>query len=92
MSWEVCTTTTPIAQKEYDCIACEWLALAEWGQGYMEFGDLRKVVKARRENCKILPGTRYIKTCGLWDGDWVTFRARIDMDGLCMKYELYENY
>ena len=89
MSWEVSTETRPVARKEYGCVACEWIAQADWGQGYMKFADLRTVVKIRREDCKIKIGDRYIKICGLWEGEWTTFRARIDADSLCQDYELY---
>lgn len=92
MSWTVETTTEPVAKKKYRCdsfrlIAREGLSPENW-----DAADYPYIKKAMDEEGCILPGTKYLKTRGLFDGVWQTFRARIDCNIICRKYGLYDDY
>lgn len=91
MYWDVSTVTEPIAKKDYHCQASDWID----NYGYKdEFSkdDLDLWEKALSEKCRIKKGTKYVKVVGKFDGDWVTFRARKDLDGLCHKHKIYDCY
>jgi hypothetical protein len=91
MSWDVSTETNPKARKEYHCMASDWFENAGLCDEDFDLADRPIIAKARAENWKILPGTRYIKIKGIWEREASTFRARKDMDKICRKYELYDD-
>lgn len=88
--WELSTHTTPVARKEYDCGAWQWIDNAGLGERDFEPDELQTIKKAERERFKILKGTKYICVRGKWEGEFSTFRARADLDKICLKYDLYE--
>ncbi len=90
MVWDVCTTTRPVARKEYECDACELIEGFGLSEGDFEPEDWAVIEKAEAEGNKILPGTRYVKTKGIWEGSAATFRAREDVDAICVKYDFYD--
>lgn len=92
MSWEMETITHPKARKEYHCQASDWICNAGWSDEDYEPEDLKIINNARDENWKILKGTEYLKVSGKWEGDFSVFRARKDLDIICNKYELYDEY
>ena len=89
MSWDFCRTTIQMASKDYRCGAAEWIDNS--GMDEEDFGvvDWEIIQQARKEKFMILKGTKYIKTKGIWEGEWEVFRARIDLDEICKKYDLY---
>ncbi len=90
MGWDVCTSSTPIARKDYRCEASTWIIECGLGEVTFTFAELRTIAKAKREGWKIKKGQRYFKCAGKWYGEWSTFRARQDMHELCIKYDLYQ--
>lgn len=80
------------ASKEYDCDASEWLQCEDFMINPKDYGvtfsDMRKLVKIRQENYKILKGTKYIYQVALFDGLFQVTRARIDVAEICKEYEL----
>jgi len=86
--WQISTTTYPTARKDYRCDASEYVTNM---LGYIDLSEEDTVIfdKAMEEKFRILKGTTYIKTEGKYDGEFCTFRTRIDMNELCLKYELY---
>ena len=90
MSWEIETTTTPVAKKEYHCEASDWIDNCGGGEGDFEPEDWAVIQNALAENNKILIGTRYIKTHGKFDGEFSTYRCREDLNSICVKYDLYD--
>ena len=89
--WKVCTVTQPVARKEYNCEASDWIDnTIGWDESEFEPQDVETIRKARAERFKILPGTKYVKVSGFWDGDTSVFRARIDLDDICKRYDLYQ--
>jgi len=89
MTWDCEKTTTPVAKKDYHCDASEFIGNASYPDEDYEPEDLAIIEQAKKENNKIKLGTKYIKTKGLWEGEWSVFRARIDLDEICRKYGLY---
>lgn len=90
MSWEIATVTNPIARKDYHCKASDWID-DTIGWDAEEYDEEDRVIlrNAIQENCKILKGTKYINVSGKWEGEFETFRARQDLDAICIKYGLY---
>jgi hypothetical protein len=78
------------ARKHYLCDACY-----HWLQSGYELNDCttskqRLIVEAAEaDNWKILPGQKYRKVTGIWEGELTTYRARpgmqsvIEQLGLC---------
>jgi len=89
MSWDVSTQTNPTASKEYHCQASDWIENSGLCDEDFDAEDAKTIAKARSEGWMILPGTKYVKITGKWDGDFQTFRAREDLDYICHSYELY---
>lgn len=89
--WDISTQTKPVARKQYHCEASDWIGnccdLSE-----VSAEDLAVIQKAQAEGNKILPGDNYLKVTGKWEGEFTTFRARLDLDSICRKYNLYDDY
>lgn len=80
------------AKKRHVCDACFWIINGlhdvEW-----TISELRQVVKARRNGYMIVPGDKYIEQIQKDGGDFIVFKALVEMDKLCWKHGLYpENY
>jgi len=87
--WELVTITEPIARKAYLCEACQ--CVNHLSKRDVTAEEWATIQKAREEGCKILPGTSYIKIKGKYDGDFITFRARPEIDDIAQKYDCYED-
>ena len=89
--WNVYTDSEPQAKKEYPCDA--WVSLLR--SGYAEFDyhpkDWAIIQKARAEDGRILIGSQYLKRKGIWERKPCTFRARMDLHKICLKYDLYDD-
>lgn len=88
MGWDFYEATTPKARKEYRCDACEYIN-SVINEGYFSFAEMRLIVKAKRDGWKIKKGQIYDKVKGKWEGDFSIFRARPEMNELCLKHDLY---
>lgn len=90
MCWDVENVTYPKAKKHYPCQACEWLANAPIEDEDLTDDERLCLDAARADHWKILPGQKYIKIRGKFDGEWQTFRARIDVNEICKRHGIYE--
>lgn len=75
------------ARKSYACDAC-WI----WNDRAVDdvTADERLIIQAvQADKWSIKPGDLYRKTIYL-DGGLRTYRARLDMDKLCLRYDLYD--
>lgn len=90
MSWDVYTVTRPVARKEYDCDACELISSFGLMEGDLNPDEWDAIEEARSEGSKILPGTKYIKCKGIYEGMPCTFRARADIDKICTDNDFYD--
>lgn len=90
MAWQFATTTTQVARKQYRCDAADVIGNA--GLDAFDFNPQEREVieKAKAEKWQILPRTAYVKTSGKWEGEFSTFRARADLDQICVAHHLYE--
>ena len=90
--WEVSETKTVKARKEYDCNAAHRISNSDLGEIDFEAEDWLIIQKAKAENWKIKKGDLHIFTKGKFDGEFTTVRARIDLNKICEKYEIYTDY
>lgn len=91
MGWDCYTNTKPIARKEYDCQASDWIENGDViNQGVLSISEYRQIIKARRNKYKILKGQRYYKIEGKFDGEFTVFRAIPELNDICYKHNLYE--
>lgn len=89
MTWDFQTNTEPIAKKDYRCEASQ--ILFDLSDRDIEPEDLVRYLFIKHEKGVIKKGSCYLKTKGMWEGEFVVFRARMDADELCRKYELYSD-
>ncbi len=92
MAWDVYTTTTPIARKDYACDAATHLSDIAVDEFDFTDKERRLMDQVHAGELKINKGEKYIKTSGLWDGESSVFRARPDLEKICVKYGIYELY
>ena len=85
--WDFSEETQPIARKDYHCGASDWLS--NFDRCEFDEKELAVIDLARTENNKILKGTKYVKVTGKWEGEFSTFRARIDLNGICVAHDAY---
>ncbi len=86
--WELQKTTTQKARKDYECEASEWILNACDPDEFSK-EDREVIEKAKSEEFMIRKGEQYTKTTGKLEGEFTTFRARLDMNAICIKYDLY---
>ena len=87
--WDFSGETQPTARKDYHCDASEWLS--NFDDSDFDAQDLAIINLARSENNKILKGTKYIKVTGKYEGDFCTFRAKPELNAICIKYDIYDD-
>jgi len=77
--------------KTYHCGASDWIDNS--GLGEADFGaeDWATIEQARAEDWEIKKGTQYIQTSGKWEGEFSVFRARLDLDAICKKHDIYQD-
>lgn len=88
--WEFATESKPIAIKEYDCQAWPWIDNEGCYPDDFTEEEQAIIENARNEGFKILPGTQYLRIDGKWEGEFTTYRARLDIQKICDDHELQE--
>ena len=88
MGWDFQKNTIQRARKEYRCDAMEFIDNMMSLEEFTE-DEQALILKAKSERCKITKGSIYVKTSGKWEGDFTVFRARLEIDTICLKYDLY---
>ncbi len=83
--------TEPVARKHYSCAACHVWLLSNYGQADLSPDDWLIVEGAMADFWKIKPGQKYRKIVYKDGADLITIRARLDMDGLCQRLELFDD-
>ncbi len=89
MEWDVATNTEPVARKEYICQASEWIN-NRCCRDDLTPDEQILYDKASSDGFKITKGMKYRKTDGFYDGEPSVFRARPEMDDICLKYDMYD--
>ena len=86
MSYEHLRTETPRARKQYRCDAydliCEHLCVDD------ELDDFEKEL-VENHSGKINKGDEYMKSTGIYDGEFYSARALSVFNDICVKYDLY---
>jgi hypothetical protein len=86
---EVLSESNPVARKNHDCMACDFiLSTGISGFGY-SFSELRAIVKAKRYGYKITKGQKYIRQNNIFDGEIYTFKAIPEIHDICLNHDLY---
>lgn len=81
--------TNPVARKNYECMACEWV-LNKGIDGYgFSKDELRILAKARKNKWKILKGQKYIRQFNKQDSGVYTFKAIPEVHQICLDNDLY---
>jgi hypothetical protein len=87
---EIIEQTEPIARKDHDCMACEWLVNSDIID-YLTFSEKRAVVRAKRNGWKIKKGQQYIRQFNKGCGEVWVFKAIPEIHDICLEYDLYED-
>lgn len=90
MSWEMEQHSNPVARKNYTCNAADWLLNTDWEDFSKE--DVVTILLARKDGFRILKGEKYVKVTGKWEGEFSVFRARPELEAICQKYDVYDDY
>lgn len=88
---DIISDTTQIAAKSYPCAACEIWLNTGYDQSDVSAGDWLIVEGAKADNWRIHKGTKYRKIVSVDNGQFSTYRLRLDMDALCQRLNLYED-
>lgn len=80
---------TRTARKHHACDAWHWFDRSNYGCIDVSADDWLVIEAVRTDGGRILPGMQYIHQVSV-DGDgFGDFKARLDMHGICLKYDLY---
>lgn len=88
---KVISQSTPIARKQHVCDACQFV-LDAIGAVPFTISDLRKIVKAKRQDYMIQPGQQYIRQFNTDGSDTWTYRALPEMHDLCLRLDLFPEW
>jgi hypothetical protein len=81
------------ARKAYHCDAfARWRDCAMGPQDCENDEQRATLAAAEADGGKILPGQKYRFVAAIYDGDFGTWRERIDMGKLCAAHDLYDEY
>lgn len=87
---KILSDTTQTAMASYPCDACEIWLITGYDQSDVSADDWLIVEGAKADKWKICKGTKYRKIVAIDDnGRFSTYRARIDMENLCNRLDLY---
>ena len=84
-------------KKVHECNASIWLresALSEirCGNLPLTISERRSVIKAKQNNWKIPEGSSCIYETGIYNGEFFAFYCIPEIDDICQKYDIYEEY
>ena len=81
--------TIHTARRDYTCDASHTFLAIGFGPKELDDSDWEIVRKAEADGFKIKAGTKYRKVV-YTDGGLETFRARLDMDDICLRNQCYD--
>lgn len=79
------------ARKSHICDACIWFSNSNLGAHDLDPEDWNIAEAAMNDGGLIIPGTRYIHEVGIYYGEMYTFKGRLDMHAICLKYDIYQD-
>ena len=78
-----------IARKHHKCGAFYWFDRSNYGQQDVDSDDWMIIEAVRADGGRILPGMKYNYQVSADGGELTEFKCRLDMHGICLKYDLY---
>jgi hypothetical protein len=87
----VLSDTIQTSMAFYPCDACEIWLNTGYDKPDVSVGDWLVIEGARADKWKIRKGVKYRKIISIDNGQFSTYRARLDMDNLCNRLDLYED-
>jgi len=79
------------AKKHYQCDASRLFLQSNYGENDVSSDDWLIVQGCEADKWKIRPAQQYRRTVYEDMGKICTFRARLDMDSICLRHDLYDN-
>jgi hypothetical protein len=80
------------ARKHYPCDASHWWLQSGYRLDDCETSEQRLIVEAAEaDKWKILPGQKYRKVTGIWEGQLTTYRARPGMQTVIQQLDLCDD-
>jgi hypothetical protein len=80
------------SKKEYPCDACKIFNNSNYGLKDLATKKQRNILlDAIADNYLIKKDHMYRKMVGIRDGEFIIYRARIDMDDLCCELDLFDD-
>ncbi|AUG84931.1 hypothetical protein MAELSTROM_11 [Pseudoalteromonas phage Maelstrom] len=86
---EVISEKEPVARKDHDCMACEWINNS-WGNFDFTVSELKVIAKARANGYRIKRGEKYRSQTNKFEGRIYNFKAIPEIDDICLKHDVYE--
>ena len=84
--------SAPIARKDYNCMASDWLTNDYWwrSENLFTFSEFRSIAKAKANNWKVKKGEKYIRNAMVHEVKFYEFIAIPEIHAICTKYDIYE--
>lgn len=80
-----------VARKSYPCDASRAWNRSGYARQDVLADDWSVAESARSDRYRIKPGDAYRRMTYVDDGEVRTYRARLDMDAVCQRYELFDD-
>jgi hypothetical protein len=87
---DVLNVKTQTARKHYNCDACRLWVNSGYGMHDVSADDYLVVCGAEADRWKIKPGDKYVKVTRRDGRNLVTYRARLDMDSVCKRNNIFD--
>jgi hypothetical protein len=79
------------AKKIHNCNACICLRESNTDLfNQLTYKEKKAVVRMKKQKWKIIPGQKYLYMANTFDGDFVIFKADLEINEICLKYNLYQ--
>jgi hypothetical protein len=86
---QILTDEIRTARKHHKCDACYWWDRSNFGKEDVTADEWLIVEGCKADNYKVIPQSKYKYTSFVYDGMIQVFKGRLDMDKICIKYDLY---
>ncbi len=84
------STTTHTAAKNYRCDGCERVLNELQYDLEITIDEMWALVHARQNRYQILKGEKYVRSAGIYDGDFIVSRSIPAIEEMINKYKIYD--